>query len=140
MVICCTLVILSGTTLGRTPLSKGLVCSRDLYLTTHNIHKRQRAMSPARFESVNKRLSVYFLDSAVTGIGKVSCEASVNVHPSLMVYLSHGSQKGQVKERVSDLHKATWKWQFDRLVLLLQTHSITRVFRRQITVCNSSFP
>jgi len=76
-------------------------------------------MPPARFESANKRLSIYSLDSAATGIGEVIGEASVNMHPALLVYLSRGSQKEQVKERVSDLHKATWKWQFDRLVLLL---------------------
>jgi hypothetical protein len=62
-----------------------------------------------------------------TGIGEVIRETSVNMHPGLLVYLLRGSQKDQVKEWVSDLHKATWKWQFDRLVLLQQTHSITRV-------------
>jgi hypothetical protein len=31
-----------------------------------------------------------------------------------------------VEERVSDLDKESARWQLDRLVLLLQTHSITR--------------
>jgi hypothetical protein len=100
MVICNTLFILSGTTLGRTSLGKGSACSTDLYLTTHNIHNRQTTMPPARFESANKRLSIYSLDRAATGIGEVIREASVNMHPGLLVYLSRGSQKEQVKERV----------------------------------------
>ena len=37
-------------TLGRTPLDNGLVRHIDLYLTTHNTHKRQTFMSPAGFE------------------------------------------------------------------------------------------
>ena len=42
------------TTVGRTPLDKGSVRCRDLYLTTiHNTLKRQTAISPAGFESTN---------------------------------------------------------------------------------------
>jgi hypothetical protein len=33
------------TTLGRTPLNEGPARHRDLYLTTHNTHKRQTSMS-----------------------------------------------------------------------------------------------
>jgi len=129
MVIRCNLLILSGTTLGKIPLGKGSACSRDLYLTTQNIHERQRTIPQARFESANKRVSIYSLDGAATCIGELIREKSVNMHPGFLMFLSRGSQKDHVKEKVSDLHKATWKWYFDRLVLLLQTHSITRVVK-----------
>jgi hypothetical protein len=38
------------TTLSRTPLDERSARHRDLYLTTHNIHKRETAMRPATFE------------------------------------------------------------------------------------------
>jgi hypothetical protein len=38
------------TTLGRTPLDKCSAQRRDLYLTTHNTHKRQISMPPAGFK------------------------------------------------------------------------------------------
>ena len=38
------------TTVGRTPLDKWSARRRDLYLTTHNTHKRQTTMPPAGFE------------------------------------------------------------------------------------------
>jgi hypothetical protein len=37
------------TTLGRTPLDEGPARRRDLYLTTHNAHKRQTSMPPVGF-------------------------------------------------------------------------------------------
>jgi hypothetical protein len=40
----------SHTTLGRTPLDEGSARRRDLYLTTHNTHKRQTSMPPVGFE------------------------------------------------------------------------------------------
>jgi len=43
---CCTW----SHTLGRTPLDEGSARRRDLYLTTHNTHKKQTPMSPAGFE------------------------------------------------------------------------------------------
>jgi len=45
------LITLNDTrTRGRTPLDGESARRRDLYLTTHNIPKRQTAMSPAGFE------------------------------------------------------------------------------------------
>jgi hypothetical protein len=38
------------TTLGRTPMDELRARRRDLYLTTHNTHKRQTSMPPAGFE------------------------------------------------------------------------------------------
>jgi hypothetical protein len=37
------------TKLGRTPLDEGPARRRDLYLTTHNTHKRQTSMPPVGF-------------------------------------------------------------------------------------------
>jgi len=34
----------------RTPLGEESACLRDLYLTTHNTHKRQTSMNMAEFE------------------------------------------------------------------------------------------
>jgi hypothetical protein len=42
---------LRHTTLGRTPLDEWSARRRDLYLTTHNSHKRQTSMPPAGFET-----------------------------------------------------------------------------------------
>jgi hypothetical protein len=60
-------------TLGRTPLDEGSARRRDLYLTTHNIHKRQTSMPPAGFEpeiAASERPQTYTIDSAASGIGK----------------------------------------------------------------------
>jgi hypothetical protein len=40
---------LRHTTVGRTPLDQGPARRRDLYLTTHNTHKRQTSMPPVGF-------------------------------------------------------------------------------------------
>jgi hypothetical protein len=42
-------ITLRHTTLGRTPLDEWSARRRDLYLTTHNTHKRQTSMSPVGF-------------------------------------------------------------------------------------------
>src|SRR5579875_764125 len=41
------------TTVGRTPLDEGPARRRDLYLTTHNTHKRQTSMPPVGFFLTN---------------------------------------------------------------------------------------
>ena len=38
------------TAVGRTTLDEGSARRRDLYLTTHNTHKRQTSMHPAGFK------------------------------------------------------------------------------------------
>jgi hypothetical protein len=43
-------ITLRHTTLGKTPLDKWSAWRRDLYLTTHNTHKRQTSIISARFE------------------------------------------------------------------------------------------
>ena len=60
------------TTLGRAPLDEGSARRRDLYLTTHNSHKRQASMPPAGFEPTipaSERPQTHALDRAATGIG-----------------------------------------------------------------------
>jgi hypothetical protein len=44
------MITLKHTTLGRTPLGEWSARRRDLFLTTHNTHKRQTPMPPAGFE------------------------------------------------------------------------------------------
>ena len=42
--------LMRHNTIGRTPSDEGWVHCRDLYLTTHNTHKRQTSMPLAGFE------------------------------------------------------------------------------------------
>jgi hypothetical protein len=50
------IVRLTHTTLGRTPRDEELACNRDLYLTTHNIHKTHiHFSSEIRTRNPNKR-------------------------------------------------------------------------------------
>jgi len=58
---------------GRTPLDEWSARRWDLYLTTHNTHKRQTSMPPAGFEPTipaSERLQTYALDRATTWISK----------------------------------------------------------------------
>jgi hypothetical protein len=60
------------STLGRDPLDEGSAHRRDLYLITHNTHKRQTSMPPTFFEPAipaNERPQTHASDSAATGIG-----------------------------------------------------------------------
>jgi len=60
------------TTVGRIPLDKWSARRRDLYLTTHNTHKRQTSLPPVRFEptiSASELPQSYILDCAATGTG-----------------------------------------------------------------------
>ena len=59
-------------TVGRTPLDEWSARRRDLYLTTHNTHNRQKSMPPVGFEttiSAGERPQTYVLDRAATGTG-----------------------------------------------------------------------
>ena len=60
------------TTLGRMPLDEGSTRRKDLYLTTHNTHKRKTYLPPVGFKLVipaNDRRQTHALDRAATGIG-----------------------------------------------------------------------
>jgi hypothetical protein len=41
---------------GWTPLDEGSACRRDLYLTTHNIHKTQTSVSTAGFDIIKSEI------------------------------------------------------------------------------------
>jgi hypothetical protein len=55
------------------PLDEGSARRRDLYLTTHNIHKRETSMPPKEFESTlaaSERSQTCALDCAATEVGE----------------------------------------------------------------------
>jgi hypothetical protein len=65
-------ITLRHTTFGRTPLENWSARRRDLYLTTHNSHKRQTSMPPGGFEPTvlaSERLQPHAWDRAASGIG-----------------------------------------------------------------------
>jgi hypothetical protein len=63
------------TTLERTPLDDWSARRRDLYLTTHNTHKRKTSMPPAAFEpTTGCRLQT--LDRMATGSAPLYCKCS----------------------------------------------------------------
>jgi hypothetical protein len=71
------------TTLGRTPLDEGPARRRDIYLTTHNTHKRQSSMLPEGFETtipVSERPQTHALDRAATVIGGHLGIAHINMN------------------------------------------------------------
>ena len=61
-------IALTGhTTLSRTPLDEWAAWGRDIYLTLHNVHKRQTSISPTGFEPpipAGKRPQTHTLDRA----------------------------------------------------------------------------
>jgi hypothetical protein len=65
----CLKITLKNITLGRTPLDKWSAWRRDIYLTTHNTHERETALSPAPAIPTNQWLQTHDLDRAATGIG-----------------------------------------------------------------------
>jgi hypothetical protein len=63
------------TTVVRTPLDEWSARRRDLYLTIHNTHNREKSIPPVGFEptiSAGERPQTYVLDRAATGTGKHS--------------------------------------------------------------------
>ena len=67
------------TTVGSTPLEEWSARRRDLYLTTHNNHKRQSSMPPVGFEltiSASERPQTHALDRAATWTGTRSLKVS----------------------------------------------------------------
>jgi hypothetical protein len=60
------------THIRRTRLDEGSTCRRDLYLTIHNIYKRQTSIPPAGFEPpipAGERPKTHALDRVASGIG-----------------------------------------------------------------------
>ena len=67
-------ITLRHTTVGRTPLDNWSARRRDLYLTTHNTHKRQTSVPPAGFEPAiptSEQPQTHALDGAATGISSL---------------------------------------------------------------------
>jgi hypothetical protein len=65
-------ITLRHVTLGRTPLGEWSARRSDLYLSTHNTHKRHTSRTPAGFEPtipVSERPQTHALGRAATGIG-----------------------------------------------------------------------
>jgi hypothetical protein len=65
-------LLIIENSLCRTPLDEWPARRRDLYLKTHNTHKRQASMPPARFEPTipaSERPKTQALDRAATRIG-----------------------------------------------------------------------
>jgi hypothetical protein len=59
----------------RTSLDKWSARRRDLYMTTHNTHKRQTTMPPAGVEPAipeSERPQTHAWDRAATGIGEIT--------------------------------------------------------------------
>jgi len=83
-------IALRHTTVGRTPPDEWWARCRDLYLTTHNIHKRQTSMIAVRFEPiipVSERPQTHALERAATGIGYlVRKETRNNVYIYIYIY------------------------------------------------------
>jgi hypothetical protein len=66
------MITLRHTTLSRTPLDEWSAWHSDLYLTTHNTHKRQTSMPPAGFEPTipaSEWPQTHALDSVATRTG-----------------------------------------------------------------------
>ena len=71
------------TTVSRTSLDEWSARPRDLYLTTHNTHKRQTSMPPAEFEfaiPANYRPLTLALDCSATEIGKPASDLFYSWH------------------------------------------------------------
>jgi hypothetical protein len=72
-------ITLRHTTLDRTPLDEWSAKRRDVYLTTHNTHKRWTSMPLAGFEPTipaSERLQTQALDHVATGIPVVWISAT----------------------------------------------------------------
>ena len=79
-------------TLNRTPLDEWSARHRDLYLTIHNIHKRQTVMPQAGYDPAipaSERLQKLTLDRAATGSVKKKCEMRTKLLPECLLGTGH---------------------------------------------------
>ena len=99
-------ITLRHTTLGRTPLDEWSARRRNVYLTTHNTHKRQTTVLPASSEPAipaSERPQTHALGRAATGIGMCFTQfrnSPVTLHESSQL----GSREvvGPISQRLSD--------------------------------------
>jgi hypothetical protein len=105
-------ITLRYPTLGRTPLDEWSARRRDLYLTTHNSHKRQTSFSPTGLEPetlASERPQTHAVDRAATWFGKV-------LLPQFLKYKTDNYQSSPVAKR--HLHtKYHRKWAVHNTVL-----------------------
>ena len=73
------ITLIGHTTLGRTPLDEWSALRRDLYLTTHNTHKKQISMSPAGFEPANPESELWQINAlhrAANGVSLLNYDST----------------------------------------------------------------
>ena len=89
-------ITLRHTKFGRTPLEHWSVCRSDLYLTTHNTHKRQTSIPSAEFEPTipaSERPKTQALDRTGTEFSKCQFYFNCKFWPNSISTLS--SELGQ---------------------------------------------
>jgi hypothetical protein len=131
------MITLRHTTLGRTPLDEWSARHRDLYLTTHNTHKRQASMSPAGFKptiSASEWPLTYALDCAATGIGPYKNTLHINytvitMHSMFIAYFlldtDHNIPQPQIKGGASpSFHLVVWILHVSGKLILVE-HKMT---------------
>jgi hypothetical protein len=83
-----TITFFRQATLDKTPLDEGPARRRDLYLTTHNTHKRQTSIPPVGFKPtilVSELPHTHALDRTATGIGTIILLLYITQNLSLYV-------------------------------------------------------
>ena len=96
-------ITLRHTTTGRTPLDEWSGWRKDLYLTTHYIHKRKISTPPAGFEPTfptRERPQNHSLDRAASGIGWDGCIAIISCIQVIAFWKIHSHSIGQEIFRV----------------------------------------
>jgi hypothetical protein len=86
-------------TLGRTPLDAGSARRRDLYQTTYDTHKKQRAMRPAGLEPAipaNERWQTHVLEGVAIVIGYRDIPSPIRERPGLNFHSYHTKINNQL--------------------------------------------
>jgi hypothetical protein len=85
--------------LAKDPLDERSAQRRDLYLTTHNTHKRQTSIPPVGFEPAipaSERPQIHASDCAATGIERI--QINISIGPQTV------SVRGTAQQRVDALN------------------------------------
>jgi hypothetical protein len=111
------------TTVERNLLDAWSIRCTNLYLTTHNTHKWQTSMPPARFEPAipaSERPQTHALDRAATGIGcaiLIIVKYTYNSLTQVVDWRVHIIATYYVTITSNYIHPAAW-----RQLLIVQTH------------------